>query len=802
MICAKCGVPNPAGSIYCGGCGLSLEQASTVLDASTLATLPDDDEATVRMPPSGRSGILPVVKGESAPASPIQPVSGPSQPIRVTSTDSPPSTSPNEVYPKAPSAQPIPGFTNEQQPSLSPADSHLTLDEYPPSSTSTLDFTSERYAPPASPSGPGFNVDARPAPSTPTPGFPSGAYPPPASNPGFTIPAQPASTPSFPSGAYPPPASNPGFTIPAQPASTPGFPSGAYPPPASNPGFTIPAQPASTPGFPSGAYPPPATPSGSGFTVDARPAQPVSMPGFPSGAYPPPATPSGSGFTVDARPAQPAPAPGFISGVYPPPATPSGSGFTVDARPAQPTPGFAQASGALPAQPSQPGWPGYTGQLPQPGWPGYQGQGAVPPPAQQASPLIKPLPLWAFILSIVAGAVVLALLVFLIPPDWATGAQDAGWIAFGIGGAILIAFIVRTGLGMLAPTNPRRRSQVISAIALALLLFAVGTFGLTQQASVHAAQARFSEGQKQWQNAIDEYTAAGEGPPSSTNIARIYNEWGEELVSQQKYSDALDKFDMVIIHYSQATDQVSQAVKDEISAANKEGYAIAIMHYDNLLSQASCQQDSNCKTMIADVDATAYYNLAEQQLSAQQYSDAANTFKQLTTNTNFQGAPEVQKAHPDYAKALWGKAQQELHTTCSDALSIYQQLISSFSDTPEGQQAANGLKAPVQVTGRFTSTVPPASTTPFVMLATTPVPTGQVTFDQFNAVYSNSPHTSINSDGTFSFASITPGAYYFAWGTLTDSDGGGRYYALTNSTTIGQLCTYDFGNISATIPSA
>src|SRR5581483_745078 len=184
-------------------------------------------------------------------------------------------------------------------------------------------------------------------------------------------------------------------------------------------------------GSPAVASPQPAQGWSSGAAYSA---QPASGQGWSSGAYPPTAS-SGTEFPAGVYPT---PGAAYNSGTYPP---------------ATPVPGM-QASGVYPGQQSQPGWPGYPGQVP-------------PPVAKELSGLIKPLPLWAFIVSILIVALLLAVLVFFTSSDWSAGAQTAGIVALVIGGLILIAFGMRAALGMLMPTNVHRRSQIISAILLA-----------------------------------------------------------------------------------------------------------------------------------------------------------------------------------------------------------------------------------------------------------------------------------------------------------------------------------------------
>lgn len=492
------------------------------------------------------------------------------------------------------------------------------------------------------------------------------------------------------------------------------------------------------------------------------------MPGFPSGATYPVATPV--------------------------PGSPSGVSFPVQA-PA--TPGFT--SGMYPGQPapSQPNWGVYPGMVPP--------QQPAPPPNKW----IQPLPLWITLTSSIIGASVLAALMFFTGSDWAAGAQIAGIVALVLGLLVLTAFIARSMMGMLSATNARRTSQVVSAIVLTVLLFGYGSFAMFGQNSIHNLQGRALESQQQWQHAIDEYGRAGQTSPTSVDIARTYNEWGQHLLTQTPpdYQGALDKFNKVMSDFAALSDQVTQAQQGATSAyqnlgkqaAQQKHYDVAInQYYTALLNQSYCQNGTNCYTSTSSLEATAYFNLAEQHLSAQDYTDAADAFKHLTTDPNLKGSPEAKQAHGDYAKALLGEGKQALTTTCSSAVPIYQQLAQDFSDTPEGQQAQQALNGPAQVTGHFTSTVPAASDTPFVLLSKTQV-TQATTFNQFMSIYQGSPHGPINSDGTFTL-SVQPGSYQFTFGTLTNPDQVIRIIFHLNNTTIGPLC-FSFGDITDAVPA-
>jgi tetratricopeptide (TPR) repeat protein len=307
-------------------------------------------------------------------------------------------------------------------------------------------------------------------------------------------------------------------------------------------------------------------------------------------------------------------------------------------------------------------------------------------------------------------------------------------------------------------------------------------------------QARYWEGQQQWQSSINEYQLAGEGTPTSENIARVNNEWGEQILSQQHYDVALAKFNIVLTNYGSASVGVARAQSDIIKAylawgqqaSQQQDYTSAVSHYDTLLQLPYCTSD--CQSKASSLDATAYYNLAESKLATQNYADAVNDFQMVVTR--FSSSPEAQKLHQDYAKALFGHGQQQLTSaTCSAAVPTYQQLSTQFADTSQGQQAAAALKLPQAVKGHFTSQVPNTSALTAVAAL-------------MHGLY---PITNISSDGTFMFKPLPQQTYDLVWGTFNSANiiiqyirSDGTVYEFT----VGPLCTYDLGDISETIPIA
>ncbi len=443
------------------------------------------------------------------------------------------------------------------------------------------------------------------------------------------------------------------------------------------------------------------------------------------------------------------------------------------------------------------------------------GQPVAPltPPPEVRDPwyrvLPKPIPLWAFIGSIVV-VVLLFVVLQLTGSDWAAGATRVGIVAGILALVILLITVVRVLLGMAAKSNPTRLIQLISAGLVILLLSLLCLVGLTQQSAIHSLQAHSWEGQQQWQSSINEYQLAGEGAPTSENITRVYNEWGEQINAQHRYENALAKFNIVLTNYGSASTGVARAQSDTVKAylawgqqaSQEHDYTAATIHYDTLLHLSYCT--ATCQSQANTLDATAYYNLAESQLVAKNYSNAVSNFHIVVSR--FASSPEAHNLHGDYAKALFGQGKQQLNTAlCSSAIPTYQQLSTQFGDTPEGQQATSALKAPQPVKGRFIGSVPnDPSLTPLAALMH-----GlhqNLPDSQFFQLLSTSPTAQIQKNGSFNFKPLPQGTYDLAWGTNRNdgaqsfvsyfqNDGSAAYVA-----TVGPLCPFDFGDINRNIP--
>ena len=442
----------------------------------------------------------------------------------------------------------------------------------------------------------------------------------------------------------------------------------------------------------------------------------------------------------------------------------------------------------------------------------YQVSQGIPPSSTQQPwnrALPEPMPIWAIISSIVLVAILLIVLQ-LTGSDWATGAMHVGIVAGILALLILLITVIRTLQGKATKPNPTRLIQFISAGLVIMLLSLLCLIGLTQQFTIHSLQGRSFEGQQQWQSAINQYQLAGEGAPTSENITRVYNHWGEQLASQQRYADALAQYNIVLTYYGSASTGVARAQSDTVTAylawgkqaLQRHDYMVATNDYDVLLNLSYCT--SSCLSQAKALDATAYYYLAESQLAAKDYSLASNNFHIVVSR--FARSPEAHKLHGDYAKALFGQGKEQLNTLCSSAIPTYQQLSTQFGDTPEGQQATNALGANQPVKGHFVTSVPDNPTL-------TPVATllqglnHNMPDNQFFQLLNTAPTASIQPNGNFSFEPLPQGTYDLAWGT--DGSNGARHFQFAYKSDgssfyiakVGPLCPYDFGDLNETIPT-
>ncbi|MGH2516784.1 MAG: hypothetical protein ACRDHP_14115, partial [Ktedonobacterales bacterium] len=274
----------------------------------------------------------------------------------------------------------------------------------------------------------------------------------------------------------------------------------------------------------------------------------------------------GSGFQGPRYPGYPAPpqaappgAPGSIPGYYGPPSMP------MPGYPGGPSTPFYP--GAPPSGSFAPGWGGsfppsysaYPG-IPSQAFPPSMTLPGLQPPSRQRSPLARRFPFWLSLLLTV-GTIVAAALVYVgnevvLHGDWSSGARAAGIAALALAGATLLLLVVRLSMGR------RGISTILLSLLLALVLAAGGAGGLAYANPLHGIQAQKLEQSGDWSGAIYEYELGGENAPNAVDVARVYDEWGEQTLQQKDYKSAAARFVMVITQYGQSGAPVDRAQTD------------------------------------------------------------------------------------------------------------------------------------------------------------------------------------------------------------------------------------------------
>lgn len=422
----------------------------------------------------------------------------------------------------------------------------------------------------------------------------------------------------------------------------------------------------------------------------------------------------------------------------------------------------------LPAQPGSPSqtYPGYSGPPTQPGavpylgyppYPGYTGYPGYPPPpgvpvtvplpgsegqvyisgyglpATVAAQTVKPAswnpaswikgplpaPLTALIalftlLVIAAGAVVG---IVLNQGDWASGAMLGGETALGLALLYAIGIAVRAALGR------RAREMLLLGAASMLVLAALGGSGFALLPKpLHRAQAQLFEHDHKWTNALAQYQLAGERPPDSHDLARVYDEWGDELEQQREYVQASTQYEYVVSTFPAATIEFQRARTS---------------------------------------DARVLFEYGTQLVGQGAYQSALDEFIKIINS--YPGTPYANQAYTSAATAYLTLGKQAIQSgNCSAALPIYETLVQQFPDTAEGKEAKQALAAPVAVSGHITNLL--GKSTDYVALSskvTGAVATGPTNnFDGTNL--SQDYRVQLNSDGQYTFAAVAQGKYDLA----------------------------------------
>jgi tetratricopeptide (TPR) repeat protein len=442
---------------------------------------------------------------------------------------------------------------------------------------------------------------------------------------------------------------------------------------------------------------------------------------------------------------------------------------------------YASAPALTPAEsppwpdaPTLPGMPTLTSRLPAPR--------PLPRLAQPFSPAVTALLLAALLLVVAlsyAGEELLA------HGDWSAGVVAAAVACFFLAGATLLATALRSALG-------RRLAGTARSVALIVVLLVAGGAGMVLAGPLHAVQARSLERGGDWTTAIHEYQLAGETAPNAPDVARVYDEWGELYLRQGAYAQAVQRFTVVTTSYTRSGSGYDRAQRDLFAtySAWLRGhvpgvpYGAAISEFVAYRAAPSC--DATCQSAAKALEAQARYQYGLQLSGQKLYRQAIQQFE--VVQSQLAGSAYAAPAHAAAATAYYALGQQQLVSTCADAIPTFQMLAQRYSDTPEGRQAQAALAAPQRVTGTMVAF--PTNPVPTIMLSRHADP---ATFS-FSSDYITYPA----ANGTFVFTGVAQGAYNIA--TLRSTGNGieetwyhdsvsGNLYTVH----VGPLCPTDFG---------
>jgi len=410
-------------------------------------------------------------------------------------------------------------------------------------------------------------------------------------------------------------------------------------------------------------------------------------------------------------------------------------------------------------------------------------------PSRRARPLLQ----W---ISIGVGAVVATLAVaWLVRTlaqngDWSSGAHGAGATALVLGGLALIAGIGWYYLGR------RAVSTLLLAALVTVLLLASGGGLLALADSLHATQARFSESRGLWADAIVEYTHAGETAPNAPNIARVYDEWGEQLLRDHQYSAAVARFNTVITDYGKSSAAVARATSDLYQAyrawmradAASVTYDGALATFTGYLSSASCA--AACQAEVQTVLAQARFEYGKQLASQSRYADALVQFEMV--QSQFARSPYAAQAHAAAATSYYALGRQQIASaTCANAVKTYNTILAHYGDRPEAAQARAEMAAPQDVTGAFKGF--PKNPVPVAHLSKTAVINGFLFSNEYTAQID--PNT-----GAFTFKQVKQGSYILSTARDLRSSVDYTYYTTPNGSLykvkVGPLCATQLGTVA------
>jgi hypothetical protein len=449
----------------------------------------------------------------------------------------------------------------------------------------------------------------------------------------------------------------------------------------------------------------------------------------------------------------------------------------------QPPMGYPTYPGFGPMSPTVPGGP----LVPIGTYSPYPPVEEEPVESTMARPFTTGVSVLLFVGAIAVSLGIAAVAVAAFHADWSAGATIAGITALVLAGVSAVVALIRVAVG--------RRARIMYALsaAMVLVLTVTGVSSLTFASPLHGIQATTLERNGQWADAIREYSYSGEGAPNAPDIARVYDEWGEQLLGLSSYGLAVSRFDTVVTQYAESGSAYNRGRTDLYSAykqwtgtqSTDVPYPDAITYFETYAGFSTC--DSACQDDAHTIEAQARFQYGTQLAASSNYADAITQFEAI--QKQFPQSPYASQAHTAAAKAYYAEGQAQLSSACPNALTAYQALASQYGDTPEGQKAKAALGAGVDVTG----SIPGAPKAIAVFLSKH--------IDLPSYYFSSDYRSTLGTNGSFTFHGVQPGDYNLATSQDTGvsinyvwwHDPSGNPYFVH----VGQLCPVQVNNLQS-----
>lgn len=416
---------------------------------------------------------------------------------------------------------------------------------------------------------------------------------------------------------------------------------------------------------------------------------------------------------------------------------------------------------------------------------------AIPPEApRRVPPILQQIGL--AVAAVLATLVVAWLVRTLVQHgDWTIGAIGVGATALFLGTLALIAGVAWYFLGR------RVISTLLVAALVAVVLFASGGGLIAAAGSLHSTQAHYSEARGLWSDAIDEYAHTGQLAPNAPDIARVYDEWGEQLLNSNSYSAAVARFNTVNKHYGKSGDAVARATSDLYQAyrawmhadAANVTYDGAIASFTGYASNANCT--TTCQAEIPTLLAQAHFEYGKQLARQTHYADAVTHLE--IVQAQYAQSPYAAQAYVAAASSYYALGQQQIASaaTCTSAVKTYKTLLAHYGDQPEAAKARTAMAAPQNVIGTFKGF--PRNPLPVAHLSKSAVIDGLIFSNDFTAQIDA-------TTGAFTFKQVPQGAYILSTARDLHSAVDYTYYTTPKgglyNVQVGPLCATQLGTIA------